>query len=156
MRDGAPTAEHLGDITVAETEQQEHYRVNEAGIVLVPLKLAHPLGKAYVERVQAEPVRDYKVGETIWVARDWGNALIDAGQIQVDPIDKKARQRALFLNHRNQSLTATEIDALVAKEAAAAAEAEGAGGDADAATGAKAEGHQSAATTPSKARSAAK
>lgn len=129
---------------MATDEPQEHYKVNDAGIVLVPLKLAHPLPKAYIERVQAEPVRDHKVNETIWVSREWGNALIDAGQVQVDPVDHKARQRSLFLNHRNQSLTTREIDTLLAKEAE-----EAGGGDAGAATPAAAEGHQSAATTPS-------
>ena len=125
-------------------ENEQHYKVNDAGIVLVPLKLAHPLAKAYAERAQAETVRDYTVGATIWVPREWGNALIDAGQVQVDPADRKARQRALFLNHRNQSLTAKEIDAILAKEAE-----ESGAGDADAATPARTEGHQSAADAPS-------
>lgn len=129
---------------------EQPYKVDDAGTILVPLKLAHPLAAAYAERARAETVKDYRVNETIWVPREWGNALIDAGQVQVDPVDHKARQAALFLNRRNQSLTVKEIDAKLA----AAADAEG--GDADAATPAKTEGRQSAADAPSKATSAKK
>jgi hypothetical protein len=143
---------------VAETTEQQTHKVTDDGIVLVPLKLAHPMAKHYAERARAETVRDYQVNETIWVDRDNGNALVDGGFVQVDPVDVRARQRALFLNRRNAALTVKEIEALLAKEVREAREAEQAeteaekaegDGDADAAVGARAEGHQSAADAPS-------
>lgn len=128
---------------MAETTEQTH-KVTEDGTVLVPLKLAHPMAKHYAEHARVENPRDYKVGDTIWVGRDYGNALIDGGFVQVDPVDTKGRQRALLLTPRNSPLTAKEIEALLAREA------EGSDGGADSAGPARLEGHQSEADAPSK------
>lgn len=130
---------------------EQPYKETEDGRVLVGLKLAHPLAEKFAARCQAEEVRDYAVGETIFVAREWGNALIDAGRVQVDPIDADARKTALLLNRRNQPLTAAELRQR--KVAVNVGEADGevgeGGGDADAATPAKVEG--GAAATPASA-----
>lgn len=123
------------------TEHETHKVIDE-GIVLVPLTLAHPMSKAYAANARVEKITDYKVGDTVWVTREYGNALIDGGFVQVDPVDKAARQRALLLNHRNGALTVKEIERLLAKEA----ESDGVHSDgaADASTGAELE----AATKP--------
>jgi hypothetical protein len=118
VRGGAPTATPQ-EITVAD----EKYKVTDDGVVLVPLTLAHPMAKVYAERCQAETAKDYKVGDTVFVSREWGNALIDAGMVQVDPIDPEARQSALFLTKRNAPLTAAEIEKKLAADAEAAAPA---------------------------------
>jgi hypothetical protein len=130
------------------------YQVTPDGTVYVGLELAHPMREEYAERARALEVRDYEVGETIYVLREYGNALIENGQVQVDPENVTARREALFLNRRNQPLTVKEIDAKQARWAAAANDDSGddgkAGdGDADAATPAPVEGQQSAADAPS-------
>jgi hypothetical protein len=132
-----------------ETAEQPTHKVTDSGVVLVPLKLAHPFSEANAQRVQAEDVRDYEVGETIWVSREWGNALVDAGRVQVDPVDRKARQQALLLNRRNQPLTVKEIAARFGKGEDSDAEVTNAG-DADAAVAAKVN------EAPSKAKTAGK
>lgn len=130
-----------------ETAEQSTHKVTDSGVVLVPLKLAHPFAEAHAARVQAEEVRDYEVGETIWVSREWGNALVDAGRVQVDPVDHKSRQSALLLNRRNQPLTVKEIEARLGKGEGSDAEVTN-GGDADAAVPAKVN------EAPTKARTA--
>lgn len=139
MRREAPPHAHTWEITVAETAP---YEVTEDGVVYVGLKLAHPYAKEYAERVQAKDKKEYKVGDTIFVTREWGNAMIDGGYVQIDPTDKEARQAALFLNKRNQPLTSDEV----AKQLA--------GGDADAATPAPTEKPQSAADKSAKSATA--
>lgn len=109
MRAEAPTYTPW-EITVAETATEQPYEITEDGVVYVGLKLAHPYSKVHAQRVRALKVTDYKVGETIYVTREWGNAMIEAGYVQVDPLDKQARQEALFLNRRNQPLTAKEME----------------------------------------------
>lgn len=115
MRAEAPPHEHTWEITVAETASEQPYEVTEDGVVYVGLKLAHPYAKEYAARVQAkDPDKNYKVGDTIFVTREWGNALIEGGFVQIDPLDKQARQEALLLNRRNQPLTAKEMEEKVA------------------------------------------
>lgn len=133
---------------MADESTPSTHEVTEDGTVYVPLKLAHPMAKVYAERARAKTVREYKVGDTIWVTREYGNALIDAGMVQIDPMDTQLRQSVLLLNRRNQPLTAKEL-------------AEKVDGDESAAVAASAEKQQSAADAPSaesdgKAKSAAK
>lgn len=92
----------------------------ESGVFYVRLTLAHPMAEVYAQRARVKEIKDYKVGEDILVSREYGNALIDAGMIAVDPTDKVARQRALYLNRRNQPLTMKEIVAVELAEAKAA------------------------------------
>lgn len=129
-----------------QTAEQPTHKVTADGTVLVALALAHPYPKEYAERVRAEDIRDYAVGETIYVTREFGNAMIDAGMVQVDPIDADARRAALLLNRRNQPLTVKEIEAKEARAAGADDD------DGDAARGAAAEKPQSAADTKSAAK----
>jgi hypothetical protein len=91
------------------------HEITEDGTVYVGLVLAHPLAKLYAERCQAKEAKDYSVGDTIYVSREWGNALIDAGQVQVDPEDGAARQAALFLNKRNQPIATKDLRAAAEK-----------------------------------------
>jgi hypothetical protein len=94
---------------------EQPYKETEDGTVLVPLKLAHPMAKVYAERARVDgPLRDHKVGDTVWVPREHGNALIEAGMVQVDPVDTEGRQRALLLNRRNAPLVGEELAAVAA------------------------------------------
>ena len=138
---------------MAETEQ-ETVKVTEDGTVYVGLKLSHPYSAHYAAQARALEQKDYAVGETIYVLREYGNALIENGYVQVDPEDKQARREALLLNRRDQPLTLREIQARKTTPDVEQVDAEGApveGGDADAASPAKAEKQQSAADAPSKA-----
>lgn len=137
-------------------DERPAYKETPDGRVLVPLVTAHPLARVYAERCQAEDVRDYKVGDTIYVSREWGNALIDAGMVQIDPVDPDARKAALLLNRRMAPLTVKEIEAKLGggEQTDAAPDA----GDADAATGAstQAGGESSQGAAVRTAKSAAK
>lgn len=138
-----------------ETTETPTYKVTEDGRVLVPMVTAHPLAEQYAERCQADEIRNYGVGDTIFVSREWANALIDSGMVQIDPTDNKARQQALLLNRRNAPLTIREIEARVGAGETADGDS-GAGGDADAATPARAERHQSAADKSAKSAATSK
>jgi hypothetical protein len=63
---------------------------------LVTLTLAYPLSAEQAERVLAQDVKDYWVGDKITVRRDYAMSVIGAGYAAgVDPGDKEAVQAAL-------------------------------------------------------------
>lgn len=96
--------------------------IEHNGVVYVGLKLAHPLSAEQVAVVQPLRVKDYNVGNTVRVTREWGLAMIEQGRVQVDPFDRAAVRAALFLNGRDQPLTLVEIAEARAEAAAVAAE----------------------------------
>jgi hypothetical protein len=62
----------------------------------VTLTLAYPLSAAQAERVLADDVKDYWVGDKITVRRDYALSVINAGYAKgVDPADRKAVNEAL-------------------------------------------------------------
>lgn len=124
--------------TTETTAPDPAYKETEDGRFLVPLKLAHPLAKVFAQRARVEEPRDYKVGETVWVTRDYGNALIDAGMVQVDPLDGKDRQTKLLLNRRNMPLVGQELAKVTGQGPEGDGEGEGSDGTADATTSARA------------------
>lgn len=145
---------------MAETEtEQETVKVTEDGTVYVGLKLANPYSARYAAAARALDIRDYAVGETIYLMREYGNALIENGYIQVDPEDKQARREALLLNRKDQPLTIREIAARRTTPEVEQVDGDGQpaeGGEAELSGPAKAEKQQSAADAPSKATPAKK
>ncbi len=62
----------------------------------VTLTLAYPLSAKQAERVLAEDIKDYQVGDRITVRRDYAVSVINAGYAAgVDPSDAEAVQAAL-------------------------------------------------------------
>lgn len=139
----------MADTEQDQAQEQEQYVVKD-GVLYVGLVLAHPLSKEQAENVQAKDAKAYKVGQTVYVTREWGNAMVSGGWVQVDPQDKKAVREALLLNNRDQPLRRSELAARVAATAAAAEQEGGEDGskpEPDAATPAAVEAPKSAAKT---------
>lgn len=90
--------------------RQQHDEQPEVPEGHVALALANPMSAKVAEacRVHGE-IRDYGVNEKIVVTRDYGLALIEAGQVQVDPHDRKNVRRVLGLNAKMQPLTDEEL-----------------------------------------------
>lgn len=62
----------------------------------VTLTLAHPLSAEQSQRVLADRVKDYWVGDKITVRRDYALSIINAGYAKgVDPADREAVREAL-------------------------------------------------------------
>lgn len=72
----------------------------------VTLTLAHPFSAAYAERVHAQDVKDYWIGDKITVPKADAVTIINAGYATgVDPSDKAAVDKALKGGAPNKSST---------------------------------------------------